>query len=334
MNIMKKIIYYCAKYTGFFWLSRKLFKKRLRILCYHGFTMQEEHQFVPGLFIKPEILNKRMQYLADKKYNIITLQEAYDLKQHRNFPDDAVVLTIDDGFYSVFKEALPIFQKYDFPATLYLTSYYFDRNCPIFNLAVRYMFHKTNKSNVSLASLSIPDLMSQDDSDAPDKIINFGVSLKTEEERSSLARELGALLAVDYDALNDSRILNLIALAELKELIAGKIDIQLHTHRHRFPTDPETATYEIEENKKNIDRHLPAPMTHFCYPSGDWSPDHWPILAEQKILTATTCEPKLIDYDMPDYSLGRILDSSRVSQIEFEAEVSGFNEIIRAIKGK
>ncbi|MCF8474134.1 MAG: polysaccharide deacetylase family protein [Emcibacter sp.] len=311
-----------------------LFKSKLRILCYHGFTMKDEDEFVPGLFIQPEIFHKRMQYLADKKYNIITLQKAYDYKEQRNFPDDAVVLTIDDGFYSVFKEALPILKNLNFPATLYLTSYYFDKDCPLFNLATQYMFFKTQKTDIDLKSLAISGASSQNDPDAVQKIIDFGKKLATEEERIIILKKLGKLLDVDYDNLNKSRTLNLITLAEMKALMAGGIDIQLHTHRHRFPTEHKVATYEIEKNKQTINNHLPTPMTHFCYPSGDWSKDHWPILAEQDILTATTCEPKLIDYDMPNYSLGRILDSARVSQIEFEAELSGFNEFIRKIRKK
>ena len=47
------------------------------------------------------------------------------------------------------------------------------------------------------------------------------------------------------------------------------------------------------------------------------------------MLTATTCVTGLVDEKSPLFAWPRILDSSRVSQIEFEAEVSGFNELLR-----
>ena len=50
------------------------------------------------------------------------------------------------------------------------------------------------------------------------------------------------------------------------------------------------------------------------------------------VLTATTCETGLVDEKSPPLAWRRILDSSRVSQIEFEAEVSGFNELIRLVR--
>jgi len=295
--------------------------------------MRDEHKFVPGLFIEAPVFTKRMQYLSDKKYNVISLQKLYDFKEKRDFPDDAIVLTIDDGFYSVLKLALPVLKKYNFPSTLYLTSYYFDKNCPIFNLAVGYMFFKTDKTNASLENLSIKNLTSQNDSEAVQKIINFAITLNTEQDRLKILRKLTDILELDYDEFNNSRILNLISSSEIKELLDDSMDIQLHTHRHKFPVDNEIASYEINKNKEKVTPHLATKMTHFCYPSGNWNKEHWPILEKNDIYTATTCESALINYNTPNYSLNRILDSSRVSQIEFEAEISGFNELIRVIRG-
>lgn len=330
---IKIFIFHLCKMLGLFWISRVIYKKDLRILCYHGFTLKKEHEFLPGLFIEPEVFAQRMQYLADKKYKVITLQEAYELKEARNFPDDGIVITIDDGFYSVLK-SLPILKKHNFPATLYVTSYYFDKNAPIFMLAVKYMFFKTTANNASLKRLEIDGLSSQEDKDAVKKIINRGFALKNEDERVLLLRRLGECLDIDYDELNDSRILNLINGSEIEEFLKNDVDIQLHTHRHTFPEIAEVAAKEIQQNKDKINPLLPYDMDHFCYPSGVWSEKQWPVLEQNKILTATTCEPRLVNYDTPNLALDRILDSTRVSQIEFEAEVSGFNQIIRLLRNK
>ena len=87
-----------------------------------------------------------MRYLTERGYNVITLDQAVEALRTGVVPHDSVVLTIDDGFYGVYSQAAPILQSYDFPATLYLTSYYFNREGPIYSLAVKYMFWSSGKA--------------------------------------------------------------------------------------------------------------------------------------------------------------------------------------------
>ena len=322
-----------CKCLGFFWIARKIYKKNPRILCYHGFTLEDEHHFRPKLFIEEHTFDQRMKYLQDKGYNVISLDDFYNQKEEKNFADDTVVITIDDGFYSTLKIANEVLSKYQFPSTLYLTSYYCDRNCPIFMLAVQYMFYKST-NGADLAALNIPGVAGNVSEENQAKIIKFGSELKTEQERIDLLISLGELLAVDYDELNKNRLLNLITFDEIGQLLEKGMDIQLHTHRHTFPEDEEAATEEIEKNRVKIDPYLPNSQTHFCYPSGVWSKNHWPVFDKTGVKTATTCEPKLIYCDTPNYSLDRILDGSNLAQIEYEAEVSGFVELIRRLRGR
>jgi hypothetical protein len=50
--------------------------------------------------------------------------------------------------------------------------------------------------------------------------------------------------------------------------------------------------------------------------------------------SATTCEPGLNTAETPLLGLYRILDQDDLSQIEFEAELFGFSELIRIVTGK
>ncbi len=110
------------------------------------------------------------------------------------------------------------------------------------------------------------------------KITETGQAYNSNDKRVELLRKLGKATGVDYEDLNQSRILNLINEAELKECANNKMDIELHTHTHCFPTAPVKAAKEIQKNKAKIDPLLPKPMSHFCYPSGEWSAEHFDIL--------------------------------------------------------
>ena len=134
---LKRTIFTVAKYTGCFHVTRLLYRKKVRFLCYHGFTLDNESGFLPKLFIDPDVFTARMRYLKENGYTVITLDQAVQALRAGTVPRDAVVLTIDDGFYGVYSRAAPILRFYDFPATLYLTSYYFNRDSPIYSLAVK-----------------------------------------------------------------------------------------------------------------------------------------------------------------------------------------------------
>ena len=338
---LKPLVLKTARSLGLFAVARKLMRGKLRILCYHGFTLKDEELFVPGLFISPDIFEQRMAWLADQGYTVLSLDEAVEKLHAGTLPDDPVVLTIDDGFYSVYKAAMPVIARHHFPATLYLTSYYFEKGTPIFSLTVDYMFWATERNAADLSSLGVPDLppgvIDFSDPDTrtriAEMIADYGQALDGHEQRVTLARRLGALLGVSYDEIESARTLSLIDAGELAELRANGIEIELHTHRHDFPEDASRAAEALARNRDVVEPHLPAPMRHFCYPSGVWSRDHWAALSSAGIATATTCETGFVDRETPAFAMPRILDSARVSQVEFEAELSGFLELKRRLQG-
>lgn len=342
-SAIKVSVFYAARACGLFALSRRIYRHKVRILCYHGFTLHNEHQFVPGLFIEPEVFRRRLHYLQTRGYRVQRLGDAFECIRNDAIAADTVVLTIDDGFYSVFSRAVPLLREFDVPATLYLTSYYLDEDCPVFTLAVDYMFWLTrdadmpDPSRLQVSGLTLTDASGRalrDASAVCERIKTHGQSLPDNAARSALLHRLGEWLGCDYQQLKSARLLNLVSNSEMRSLSRSGIDVQLHTHRHRFPVDPALARREIDDNRAAIEPGLGHDMRHFCYPSGEWDERHWPILREQGILTATTCTSGLVDSDTAPYAMPRILDSARVSQIEFEAEVSGFCELIRHVRSR
>lgn len=334
-QLIKYSVFHAAKLLGLFALSRRIYRHKVRILCYHGFTLRDEHLFVPGLFITPETFTRRMNYLKRKGYRVQSLQQVCAELASGDIERDSVVLTIDDGFYSTLKLAAPVLAGHGFPATLYLTSYYFDESCPIFTLAVDYLFWKSTVEHADFGALEVPGLTSAGSESlepAREAIKTFGQALADNDQRERLLQGLADILEVSYDALKSERLLTLVNEEEAQALQDSGVDIQLHSHRHRFPTTTALARREIDDNRSALAPFARQTLNHFCYPSGEWDSQHWPVLTAAGVLTATTCESGLVDADTPPLAMNRILDSARVSQIEFEAEVSGFNELVRQLR--
>ena len=85
------------------------------ILCYHRFGGAANKMSVsPGNFAA------QLEWLAKNDYHVIKLSQLVGFLQGREaLPKRAVVITIDDGYESVHRHALPALRKYNMPATLF-----------------------------------------------------------------------------------------------------------------------------------------------------------------------------------------------------------------------
>ena len=334
--------FWLSKLLGLFALARRLTAGELRILCYHGFALDDEHRFRRSLFITRDRFVRRMAYLQRQGYRVLPLDEANRLLKRGMLPPSTVSITIDDGFHSTHAIALPILARHRFPSLLYLTSYYFEKGTPIFQLAVDYICWKSPLATVDLSGLGVPALADARAipfdaairEEVSEIIHAHGCTVPDEQSRVALSRRLAEALDVDYDRIAHSRMLSLVSPEELVELQASGMRIGLHTHRHRLPLDPAEARREVEDNRAAVQPVIGRAMADFCYPSGLWSPRHAPALRAAGVETATTCESGLVGSGHDPYFLPRILDDQRVSMIEFEAEVSGFCELLRKLRVK
>lgn len=338
---MKTLVYYVAKHLGLFHLSRWLFRNRLLILCYHGFEMADEASFMPGVFMRQATFARRLQALAAGGYPILPLAEALERLAAGTLPENTICLTIDDGFYSVLDKAAPLLSKYGFPSTLYVTSYYVEKGTPVYRLVIQYILWKTKRRTVSIeparwglrGSHSLVDPVAR--AELCRKLLEYGEEHCDEAARQELCHELGELLDVSYQEILDDRRLSLLTPAEIRWLHQGGMDIQLHTRRHRVcGENKQDLVTEVIENANDLGAILPKPYAHFCYPSGAWQPRHPQWLEALGVASATTCDSGMNTAATNRLALYRVLDSESLSDIVFEAEISGFGELARILSGR
>ncbi|HIE29765.1 TPA: hypothetical protein EYP66_21055 [Candidatus Poribacteria bacterium] len=88
--------------------------KQIPILCYHQFRVSKSKYS-----ISPQLFEAQMKYLAENGYTVIQLQDVIS-SDAKELPDKPVVITIDDGWRSVYTKAYPILKKFHYPATLFI----------------------------------------------------------------------------------------------------------------------------------------------------------------------------------------------------------------------
>lgn len=337
-NRPKLFVYRAARALGLFGLARRLTRSRLCILAYHGFAQGDEAQFRGKLFITPATFGRRLDLLKRRGYRVLPLGQALQDQQLRRAAADSVVITIDDGYASTLSVAAPLLRARGFPATVYLTSYHMQTQTPVYDLVIAYMVWKSplTTARLTCAVQALPQDLDLASPAARERTVarltKAGHDMNSEGERMDLVRALADALALDFDEIIADQAFRLLTPAEARQLPAWGVEIGLHTHRHRFPPgDLAACRREIADNQSYLAREVGTVTPHFCYPSGVYDPGQWPVLAEAGLASATTCDTGMVRQGDERFGLRRFLDGEMVSDVEFEAEISGFADLLRSL---
>jgi peptidoglycan/xylan/chitin deacetylase (PgdA/CDA1 family) len=309
-------------------------RQRLLILCYHGISLEDEHEWRPYLYISPQRLERRLEILRREDCTVLPLEEALERLYRRDLPPRSVALTFDDGAYDFYAQAIPRLARHGFPATVYLTTYYSQLQLPIFGLICSYMLWKArDRGPVDLKEfgiagpLTLNSAITRDQAESELTVWVDGQNLSGE-EKDEVAARLASRLNIDYQELRSKRILQLMNPREIDELAGAGVDFQLHTHRHRTPSDRELFRREIRDNR-NCMASLPGGIRrHFCYPSGAYRPEFLSWLSAENIVSATTCDTGLATAQDNPLLLPRLIDTMGRTELEFESWVSGVGSFL------
>jgi len=86
------------------------------ILLYHHIS----HTTPKATSVSPVTFRQHMQYLAEH-HQVLPLKEVIEALQNRQpLPDKAVVITFDDGYENIYKNAHPILKEFAFPYTIFI----------------------------------------------------------------------------------------------------------------------------------------------------------------------------------------------------------------------
>lgn len=87
------------------------------ILCYHRF----EKDCNSSLCMPTHVFEQQIRYLYENGYRVISFGQLLDFLEYRHsLPQKAVIISIDDGYRSVYDVGYPILKKFGFRATLFI----------------------------------------------------------------------------------------------------------------------------------------------------------------------------------------------------------------------
>lgn len=238
-----------------------------RIIVFHGIDIDGETKY-NSRFHSVEFFEKFIQY-AKKNYNIISLDDFYKKKFKANILN--IAITFDDGYLNNFKYAVPVLEKYEIPATFFitttsgnskylwtdfidLTSFYSKKKSIIFEDEV---YIKNNKKEFVCLGISLKNKCKQ----LPYSKIESLFKIFEEEWKEIKEKPLD-----DY--------WKLMSTDNLKSILKNPLfSIGSHglTHANLVAISPELAKNEIVKSKENLEQKLQIPITDFAFPFGTYN---------------------------------------------------------------
>ena len=117
-KIARKGMALSTQYSGSLALAEFLSRDaNVRVLTYHRFGDSAYDPFC----VSVKYFEQQMAFLAENKL-VISLQEFERyLRGELSFSKNVVLVTVDDGFQSLYRYALPILKQFDIPAVAFIT---------------------------------------------------------------------------------------------------------------------------------------------------------------------------------------------------------------------
>lgn len=305
-------------------------RARLAILCYHGFSLDDEHEWNGEYAIPAQRFEQRLELLREEKYHVLPLAEAIQRLYAQTLPPRSVAITVDDGNFDFYRLGAPLLEKYGYPATVYVSTFHVLSQTPPFRIFTNYLLWKARRANSALEfegldgkplviQVHSPEARNQSAALLHDYVRRCRLN---QPERMALLRDVAKRFQIDLAAICEKRILHLIRCEEGQDLVRRGFSLELHTHRHRSAPEREMFVEEIETNREIL-RKMGAQPAHFCYPSGDYQTRQLPWLRQQGIQSATTCENNLASAGSHPLLLPRIIDTLAISEENFAARLAG-----------
>jgi peptidoglycan/xylan/chitin deacetylase (PgdA/CDA1 family) len=187
----------------------------------------------------------------------------------RGSKEPVMAITFDDGYQDNFHNAFPILQRYNVPATIFLTTGSLDSRDPMWFEELALAVKRTTQPHADL-EIDVPrrfTFRTEAERLASQEKIYSLLRLMPDHERRRWLQEIFEQLSYAGPAEIRDRMLTWDQVRLMKD---HGVDFGGHTVTHPFiSTLPrEQVSWEVRECKRRIEEEVQSPVDCFAYPSG------------------------------------------------------------------
>ena len=260
-----------------------------------SFQILTYHRFTDVLSVDPtEVLTRQCAFIR-KHFHPVTMTEIERAVHHGSpLPPNALAITVDDGYRDFLTVAFPVFRAHELPVTVYLITGFLDGLLwpwwDRLDWALRYSQKEYfDDQHLSSYVSRLPLRNEGERQNAYAQLCAALVKLANRERLAAMER-LPNILDVEIPAAAPPEHAPL-SWQEVRTLQANGVEFGAHTHTHPILTsleEEESIRSEVAESKRRIEEELRSPVTHFCYPNGDFDDKVVAAVKACGLLSATT----------------------------------------------
>jgi peptidoglycan/xylan/chitin deacetylase (PgdA/CDA1 family) len=306
------------------WMRRHFPSHHPVIIRYHSVS-EVNNLASDGITVSPRVFEQQVYYFA-KHFRPILMDTLIDCVQNRQpFPENAIVLTFDDG-YSDNYDAARILKKYGMTGVFYITAGCIESNETFWVSEIHHLLRSTGKKGIRLHLRDIVFEALLHDSTRAETIRRLTQLIKTvnvafrEHIREELRKQLD-----DVPPLEKTLMLTW---GQLAEMAAMGMEIGGHTMTHcNLPSATEEEAWnELVQCKALLEKRLDTNVRHFAYPNGGSSQYYNARIKEfvqrAGYRSAVTSKLGAVDLRNDPFELRRIRTTEQLSDILWEIEES------------
>lgn len=258
-------------YSGLCKLAAPFTRGQGLIFTLHQVNDTKCAPFCPNSILKitPAFLEETIQTVLAEGYEIISLDEATTRIKSASTAKPFAVFTLDDGYKDNRDVALPIFEKYNIPFTIYIVSEYSSHEGELWWLALEHIIRQKDEiENPYKKGEVLPARTTAQKYKAFDKIY-WPLRHADQSAQRRTIRQMAAENNYDIDQLTKDLIMNWDELRELNK--HPLVSLAAHTKSHYAIaklTEAE-AEQQILTGLAHMERELGEKTTHFSFPYGD-----------------------------------------------------------------
>jgi peptidoglycan/xylan/chitin deacetylase (PgdA/CDA1 family) len=245
---------------------------KIKILLFHRVSPVRDKLWDP---LSPGRFDEIIAH-CNKQYTIVPLED-YLLNNHTAHTHkgkDLCAICFDDGYRDFVEYALPVLQKYNTPASMYIVTNCAQTGLPPWTYILDYLFQHTGKLQ-NIAADGLPDTLKATTWASNEERLAYGSKLKP------YLKTLGNTKRVDYlnryiQHFNDVQVpANLMmSVDEIKYIHGEGIHIGSHTHTHPMLGRIESAeevTAELTQSYSLLKQWLGVAPVTISYPIGSYN---------------------------------------------------------------
>ena len=311
--MIKKALFNAANLVGADSLFRRINKKKLLVIMYHGVTA---NNYDPPVWTQLPVATFRdqLEFLLTE-YVFVSLGDVVAaIRNDAQLPERAVLITFDDGLKNNFTAAFPVLVELALSAAIFLTVDYVESDEILWvdELFFLLLSAVRNKISVNLHDAVAGEYMKSGKPEEAYAIMVEKLKRSGVETRTKIMEHLRELVPLDLKALRED--FGMLGWSDIHTMQqSGLVEFGVHTATHRILAELTEDEWkkELFRPKQTLENKLNREIATFCYPNGrpgiDYRQEHVEYLRKVGYACAFITGRPLFDFLTEDsMEIGRV----------------------------